>query len=106
MLVLGESERGYPLVMHMRGDPHWALIEEELNHGKELTLLHPQWPEKTAKTLVENARTALHSHKFKLSKEVIDLQRQQIAVHRPDGSIDAPLKYKKLQALFDEHAVL
>ena len=55
---------------------------------------------------MENARTALHSHKFKLSKEVIDLQRQQIAVHRPDGSIDAPVKYKKLQALFDEHAVL
>lgn len=106
MLVLGESKRGFPIVIHMKGEPHWTLVEEELNHGKDLILLQPKWSEQTALLIVAIARKAHSSKKFILTKQVIDEQRQQISPYRPDGSIDAATKFNKLKSLFNEQATV
>ncbi|MDI1351735.1 MAG: hypothetical protein PSV35_03045 [bacterium] len=100
MLVLGESIKGYPTIAHMKGDPEWKLVKEDLHRGKDLKLIHYPWSEVTRKIIVELAEQALSSKQFIINREIIESQSDAVAIYRPDCSLDAKSKWLKLVETF------
>jgi hypothetical protein len=100
MLVLGETDKGKPIVAHMKAAPEWKLIKEELSRGKDLKLIHYSWSEKTKAAIAEIAEECVKSNKFIINADIIQTQNDSVNAFRPDSSLDAPLKLEKLQRLF------
>jgi hypothetical protein len=100
MLVIGENESGAPIVMHMLGAPHYKLVKEELNRGKDLIKIHYLWPELTREAIAQAADSSLKNDNFVLTKEVIEDQCKSVSIYRPTSSIDEAVKLAKLRKVF------
>ncbi len=100
MLVLGESPDGNPIVMHMLGNPHFKLIQEELVRGKELGLIKCAWAPETRKGIYQIALDCFQSEKFVITNAIVQKHREAVAPFRPDSSLDAKKKLVELEAAF------
>jgi hypothetical protein len=96
MLVLGTSATGNPIVAHMMGAPHCKLITEELTRGKDLQLIHYDWPDETRNAISQAIVESCRSSKFILTDEIIQEQRMAASFFKPTCHLEVQ---KKLQAL-------
>lgn len=100
MLIVGESDGGFPIVIHMLGFEHKKLIKEELTRGNYLNLMVFNWPDTVKNKIAEIAEEALGSGKFILNKEIIRQHADAVRPYRPDCTLDAQNKYLMLQKAF------
>lgn len=104
MLVTGESEQGFPIVMHMKASTTWALVKEELTKTRELILIHySSLTNDTRTELVNTAEDALNSENFVINEAIIETHRQAVAPFRPTCSLDAREKLNELHNAFEAH---
>lgn len=100
MLVLGTSVSGNPLVMHMMGEPHNKLIQEELGRGKDLKLIKYSWSNETRDVIWLAAMISKNSNNFILTDEIIQKQRLAVSAFRPDCHLESAKKLIALEAAF------
>ena len=100
MLVVGESEKGFPIIMHMMGVPHWKLVKEELTRGKELVIVHYPWPEKIIEAIAKTSESCLKNNTFILNTDIIKEQSTSVSPYRPSCSLEAKHKLETLRKEF------